>query len=359
MKLGLIVPSNIWFAPFVNIYVRLLQESSVDYDIISWNRDGSESNKGLQFEKRSNSQGLLSKMLSYQQFASFVKKTIRKNHYDKLIVFCPQIAIFISRFLEKHYKGRYIFDYRDLSIEQKWYFKQPFLRVLRNSFANVISSPGFKRCLPKGFDYLLSHNFNIDVVRSALNSSNLAPAVTMDEIKVLTIGGIRDYSSNIEVVKSLANKDNFRIQFVGKGAAAKMIEEYAVENNIKNIEFEGYYPKEKEAGYIKEASFLNIFYPRKISHDTALSNRFYNALIYHKPMLVTTNSTQGDYVEHYQLGLSLDSCEKLDVKIRKYLQAMDYAAFSKRCDNLLEVFLKDYDIWKAKVIEFVKGKHYM
>ena len=29
-----------------------------------------------------------------------------------------------------------------------------------NSVANVISSPGFKRCLPKR-DYLLSHNFDI------------------------------------------------------------------------------------------------------------------------------------------------------------------------------------------------------
>ena len=176
---------------------------------------------------------------------------------------------------------------------------------------------------------------------------------------MLTIGGIRDFSSNIEVVKALANKDNFRIQFVGKGAAAKMIEEYAAENNIKNIEFEGYYPKEKEAGYIREASFLNIFYPRKLSHDTALSNRFYNALIYHKPMLVTTNTTQGDYVELYQLGLSLDSCDNLDFKIKRALETSDYAAFSKRCDNLLEVFLKDYEIWKAKVLEFVKGKHCM
>jgi len=285
-----------------------------------------------------------------------VKKTIRKNHYDKLIVFCPQLAIFISRFLEKHYKGRYIFDYRDLSIEQKWYFKQPFLRVLRNSFANVISSPGFKRCLPKGFDYLLSHNFNIDAVRSALNSSNLAPAVTMDEIKVLTIGGIRDYSSNIEVVKALANKDSFRIQFVGKGAAAKMIEEYAVENNIKNIEFEGYYPKEKEAGYIKEASFLNVFYPRKLSHDTALSNRFYNAMIHRRPMIVTSNTIQGDYVEQYQLGLSLEDCENLDVKMKSYLSTLSIEDFAKRCNRLLESFLEDYDNWENKIKKFVLEK---
>lgn len=352
MKLGLIVPSNIWFAPFVNIYVKLLQKSSIEYDVISWNRDGSESNKDFQFEKTCNSQGMLSKMLGYQQYASFVKKITRKNRYDKLIVFCPQIAIFISRFLEKHYKGKYIFDYRDLSIEQKWFFRRPFLRVLRNSYANVISSPGFKRCLPEGFEYLLSHNFDIDSVRKSLkkNEINITPT---NVINVLTIGGIRDFSSNIEVVKALANKEGIKIQFVGKGTAAKMIEEFATENNIRNIEFEGYYPKEKEAGYIREASFLNIFYPRKLSHDTALSNRFYNALIHRRPMIVTSNTAQGDYVEQYKLGLSLVNCDNLDVKMRSYLDTLNMEDFAKQCDGLLKSFLKDYDNWENKVRTFI------
>ncbi len=353
MKVGLILPCNIWFAPFVNIYRRILENASVDYDIISWNRDGSETNKGLQYEKTDYSRGGLSKLILYVQYASFVKKIVRKNNYDKLIVFCPQSAIFINRFLEKKYKGKYIFDYRDLSIEQKGYFKRPFRRVLRNSFANVISSPGFKKCLPKEFDYLLSHNFNVDAVREALKTD--APeALFNDNINILTIGGIRDYSSNVEVVKALANEENFTLQFVGKGSAAGMIEEYANQQQVKNIEFEGFYPKEKEPHYIRQASFLNIFYPRKISHDTALSNRFYNALIYCKPMIVTANTTQGDYAERYQLGLSLDSCNNLDVKIKEYLEALDYFAFSKRCKNLLTIFLRDYEELEAKVLEFVK-----
>ena len=293
-------------------------------------------------------------LLSYIGFSSFVKKILRRNHYDRLIVFCPQIAIFISRFLAKHYKGRYIFDYRDLSIEQKWYFKYPFLRVLRNSYANAISSPGFKRCLPVGFDYLLSHNFSIDSVRQTLNSDE--PCLQPDNgINVLTIGGIRDYVSNIEVVKALSNKPGFTLQFVGKGDAAGMIQEYVQRHSIRNVEFEGYYPKEKESGYIRHASFLNIFYPRVITHDTALSNRFYNALIHHKPMIVTANTTQGDYVEQYQLGISIESCESLDSKLQTYLSSLNYKEFSQRCNQLLSIFLKDYEVFEEKVKLFVSG----
>ena len=351
MKIGLILPGNIWFCPYVNIYTKILDKEKIQYDLISWNRDGSEC-QGIQFDRRFEVNGILSKLISYIKYASFVKKTIRKHNYDKLIVFGPQVAIFINGFLAKYYSKRYIFDYRDLSIEQKFYFKNAFLKVLHNSYANVISSPGFKRCLPKGFDYLLSHNFNIDLVHQALSSKKV-DNLNFATINVLTIGGIRDYSSNIEVVKALANKKEFLVKFIGKGSAAGLIKDYALQNKIDNIQFEGFYPKEKESEYIKESTFLNIFYPRIISHDTALSNRFYNALIYRKPMVVTADTTQGDYVKQHNLGLSLSDCSNLDIKMREYLSRLDYIAFSERCNALLKHFLSDYDNLEAKIKAFI------
>ena len=351
MKIGLIMPGNIWFCPYVKIYQRILDEEKIEYDLISWNRDGTES-QGIQFNRQFKMKGGLSKLVPYIKYASFIKETIRKQNYDKLIVFGPQVAIFINSFLTKHYSKRYIFDYRDLSIEQKFYFKRAFLKVLRNSFANVISSPGFKQCLPKGFEYLLSHNFNIDLVRQALSSKEVDNS-TSETINVLTIGGIRDYGSNIEVVKALANKKEFLVKFVGKGSASELIKDYAMQNKIDNIQFEGYYPKEKESEYIRKSTFLNIFYPRIISHDTALSNRFYNALIYRKPMVVTADTTQGNYVKQHQLGLSLENCNNLDLKMKEYLVDFDNVAFSERCNTLLKHFLMDYNSLEAKVREFV------
>lgn len=351
MKIGLIIPANIWFCPFVNIYTKILDKEKVDYDLISWNKQGDE-NQGIQFNKQYKIKGKLTKLIPYFEFASFVKKTVRRNKYDKLIIFTPQVGIFLCNFLKKYYKGRYIFDYRDLSIEQNFLLKLPFKKVLRNSFANVISSPGFKKCLPTNFEYLLSHNFDIDDVRRTLTDEHDIPLDT-ECINVLTIGGIRDYSSNIEVVKALANKENFVLHFVGKGTAAGKIEFYAKENGVKNIEFEGFYPKEKESGYIKQATFLNIFYPRIITHDTALSNRFYNALIYRRPMIVTTDTTQGDYVEQNQLGLSLCNCDNLDKNIKDYLNSFDYNSFKDKCNELLRGFLQDYNLWECRIKEFI------
>lgn len=342
MKVGLILPGNIWFSPYVKIYTKMLDEMKVSYDLISWNRDGKDQKIGYQYESKAKLKGRLSKILPYLGYAKYIKKIVKTNQYDRLIVFGPQIAIFLSRFLSKRYKGKFLFDYRDLSIEQKSFLKRPFKNVLVNSYANVISSPGFKRCLPEDVHYLLSHNFDIDLVKRAL-AGEIESKDAAANISVLTIGGIRDYSSNIDVVKALANKEGFQLHFVGKGGAAQRIQEYVEENKIQNVDFEGFYPKEKEAQYIQDATFLNIFYPKIISHETALSNRFYNSLIYKKPMIVTSNSIQGDYVEKYQLGLSLDDCTDLDVKIKSFLNSFDKVSFEARCDELLSMFLKDYD----------------
>lgn len=352
MKVGLILPGNIWFSPYVHIYTHVLEEKSIPYDIISWNRDGRDPIVGVQYQGNNELSGRFSKILPYFRYSNFIKKVVLAQKYDRLVVFGPQLAIFLSRFLKRYYKNKYIFDYRDLSIEQYKLLHIPFKRVLKYSVANFISSPGFKRCLPKGYKYYLSHNFNIEAVHSALNQTAQLND-SQKPICVLTIGGIRDYDANIEVVNALSNKDDFHLSFVGKGYAAPLIEQFANREGVQNIDFVGYYQKEEEASYIRNSTFLNIYYPKIISHETALSNRFYNALIYKKPMLVTSNSTQGDYVEKHQLGLAVNDCSKLDGKMRSWLQQTNQKAFAERCNALLREFVNDYQLFEEAIQRFV------
>ena len=245
-------------------------------------------------------------------------------------------------------------DYRDLSIEQKKGFKQLFSVMLKFSCANVISSPGFKRCLPKR-DYYLSHNFNERVARSVIG--NVSPEMlfnTANGIDVLTIGAIRDFSSNIEVTKDIANKEGYTLRFIGKGqGTVERIQTYCDRVNARNISFVGFYDKSEEAEYVKASTFMNIFYPRAITHDTALSNRFYNSLIYRKPMLVTKNTTQGDYAEKYQVGVAVENCNNLTADLEMFLQN-DYYLYAKRCDELLIEFLNDQNEFVEAVKQFVK-----
>lgn len=352
MKVALILPGSIWYAPYVRIYTKILDESKIDYSIISWNREGDDKPEGFQYNVPcANGHGSAG-WKAYRGYIRFIKKTIKEQYFEKLIVFGPQMTCLLSTYLLLHFRGRYMIDYRDLSIEQKPGLKQLFSVMLKFSRVNVISSPGFRRCLPKR-DYYLSHNFDVDAVKAAINETIGESFVNDKPIEVLTIGAIRDFSSNIEVVKALANKNNVRVNFVGKGETSDMIATYCKEEKIANVTFTGFYQKKEEAGYVKNATFMNIFYPRVITHDTALSNRFYNSLIYKKPMIVTSNTTQGDYVKKNRLGVALSDCSNLFKEISNFIKIEDYNEYCTRCNNLLNYFLKDQEEFETAVRAFV------
>lgn len=346
------MPGSIWYAPYVRIYTRILDANDVKYAIISWNREGDDPPEGFQYNERCENKHGSAGFSAYRGYIKFIKKTIKEQDFNRIVVFGPQMTCLLSSFLLRKFRKRFMIDYRDLSIEQKIGFKQLFALMLKYSRINVISSPGFKRCLPKR-DYYLSHNFNANTVReSLLNSSRESSFNTQNGVDVLTIGAIRDYSSNIEVEKALANQEGFSLRFVGRGQkAVEQLKSYCNEVNAKNVYFVDSYDKPEEAGYVKSTTFMNIFYPRIITHDTALSNRFYNSLIYRRPMIVTKDTCQGDYAEKYNIGLAINDCDNLTTDLKNFLK-QDFIAYSKRCDALLLEFLKDQEELEQAILNF-------
>lgn len=349
-RIALVVPNNLWVCPYISNYSRILDKEGAEYEIISWNRAGKEE-KGIQYNKQETTRSLIGVLWSYLKFAGFVKKTLVAGQYERVVVFSPQLAIFMVNFLKKHYRGRYILDYRDLSIEQKPLLGYLFKSALRNSYANVVSSPGFLQYLPKAFEYVVSHNFNLDRV-SSVSVGNMNQ-VTGGCVKVLTIGAIRE-DRNIEVIDALGNVDGFELQFVGKGIAAKSLEEYARNKGYKNVSFTGYYEKKEEPRIIEGCALINIVYPLIPSHISALSNRFYNSLIFKRPMVVTKNTIQGDYAEKYGVGLVVDTCDHLGDKILAYLAHLDYTDYCERCERLLDAFVEENHHFENVISGFVR-----
>ena len=343
MNVGLILPGSLWYAPYMRIYTRLLDGLGIHYGIISWNREGDDHAEGFQYQVACPQGHGSASFSSYRGYISFIRRTIREQGFDRLIVFGPQMTCLLSPLLLSRFRHRYIIDYRDLSIEQRPGFRQLFALMLRFSCANVVSSPGFLPHLPKA-EYILSHN---------LQQTHPRPLpVEEGEYKVLTIGAIRDLEANMEVVKALANREGFTMQFVGKGHAAPIIENYCKEHDIRNVSFTGFYEKKQEAAYVEQCTVMNIFYPRVITHDTALSNRFYLSLQHHKPMIVTRGTTQGNYAERYGVGVAVDDCHDLAERLCDFLN-QDRSAYEQRCDDLLATFMEDQKRFEAAVAEFV------
>lgn len=348
-KVALLIPANLYFCPYVSIYTNILKEVGIEYDMLVWDKENRGDDADYVFKEISNSkESMLIKLIKYLSYSKFLKKVISEKKYDRLIVFGPQIGIFLQSFLRKKYNRTFILDYRDLSIDQ--IFKRRFEKLLSISSLNVISSPGFQNYLPQKFEYILSHNFDINIIKKMINSSIVYQAIP-EKINVLTIGAIRDFKENVDIIDALANNDRFRLLFVGKGPESERISNYIINNDINNAKSVDFYKKEEEQGYINAAHFINIYYPRKPSHDSAISNRFYNSLIYGKPMIATSNTTQGNLVKEFNLGLAIDNTIDLDKKIINCLENTNFTEYNNARRKLMKFFIEDYQIFKQKLIE--------
>ena len=354
MKAAIIILGNSWVCPYVNTYKRAFDKLGYAYDVILWDRDGSDvaapiryCSKGLNLAKP------WAKAAAYVGYSRFIKKMVLKNGYDRLVVSGPHLAILLSSFLRKRYKGRYIIDYRDISIEQKPLLAGVYSKTLASSFCNVISSPGFKEYLPQEYNYLISHNFDFERAVAALECG--APLHKGSSVlNVLTIGSIRNFSSNVKILESLGNNAHYHMAFVGRGDASESLKEHALSRGIVNVEFAGFYKKEDEASIVEKCDFINIFFPDDVEHSTIMSNRFYLALIHKKPVIVTAGSTQAALVEEYGIGVVVDDCVNIDVEIKNFLSKFNYAAFCDKCNELLSIFVEEHRLLECAIASFVQ-----
>lgn len=361
MKLGLLLGANLYFCPYVKIYTQILDSANVEYDIIAWNRINVGEQGAIFYERPFpySTGNRFSWLVNHLRYSSFISKQIKNQKYDKLIVFGPHVGLFILKLLVYRYKKKFCFDYRDIFIEQK--VPVLFKCLLNNSAFNVISSNGFRVCLPKNFDYVLCHNFNFNNLDKTLSTlySGSESLFRSRQITITTIGQIRDFEQNHEIMNAFCNNPKFIIKFIGKpGVVGAQLKRKAELSNQKNVLFHGFYEKSEEIDLLSDADFINIYYPKIVTHSTAISNRFYNALMLRKPMIVTKNSTQGDLVEKYKLGLAIDDCVNLESQILDFVERFDYSLFEHNCILLLNEMLADYEKFKIELINFVNSENY-
>ena len=239
-------------------------------------------------------------------------------------------------------------------MEQFPLFKNSFKKRLATAQLTLFHRPVSSSIFQKA-DYVISHNFNIEKVKTAINS-NKEYSLPKKPINILTIGQIRDYEANIEIADSLKDDNRFQLSFVGGGEVQERISIHAIHNDITNISFSGRYNKSNELNLIKDTSFINIFMPAIKTHNTLMSNRFYNALLMKKPLIATEGNIQGDLVKEHNLGIVISNGENLGEKLINFLDTLNMPEFSERCNNLLKQYAKEYDYFENKLIQFISEK---
>lgn len=348
MKIALVCPSNMLFMPYVGNYTKVLDDCEISYDIVNWDRFGTEdANNPLKF--RDKKTGHQRGFVDYLKYRTFVLKILKNNDYDKIIIFGIQLSFFLKPYLLKKKKNNYILDIRDHNHILKVFDIQ---KVVEGSAYTVLSSPGFKKWLPSSDKYVISHNTTIDTVDELKDCSS--DLLQKDKLKIAFIGALSDYKVNIDFIDSVKDCDKVELVYHGEGLFNKDIEKYIVKNKISNVALTGRYTNEQENDLYADSDLIHALrYNDDINCRTLLPNRLYHATYHGKPLIVAEDSYLAELTHSYGLGLVVDSFTDLEKKVIQYLTDFNIEEYKVKRTVFFQKVVEDNHLFRNSINKFI------
>lgn len=314
--IGIIVPGNKKYTPYIQNYIDVLNEKHCDYRVLSWNKTGlQEDGIDLSFNYTVKDSDRKRMLWGYIRFIAVCKKYIKSNEIDKLIILTVAPAFFFGLLYLMHFKGEYILDIRDDS---------PFVRRFPGYFKKicalartvVVSSDEFTPWT--GRETVLSHNADLEQLRFHKNDTITDNFKT--PTRIVFAGVMIEGPCNVGVLKAFQNDIRFEHIFIGRDSSGKqLIQDYVASSGMTNVTFEGAYKKDEIIDIYRErADLINIFRAKTTVNRNALPNKLYEAVLAGKPIVVFEHNVAiAEYAKTYNLGIVIP--DNLDVGLNDFV----------------------------------------
>jgi len=353
---ALVFCGDLKYCPYIKRYIERLDLANEEYRVFFWNRGG------YQFELPDNfvyynvksdlRKAKIQKMLDLVGFRDWAIKKLKSCDPRKIIALSTLTGVILGKWLYSR-KGSYIFDIRDYSYEHIGPFYSIEKKLIENSAFTAISSKGFKRFLPE-HDYVIAHNFNRNDIREGAKFKK-----TKGVIHFVWIGVVRYFEYQKQYLDALKNDRRFEIVFHGDGPELDLYKEYCYVNGFNNIVFTGAYDNANKASLLQDAQILNNCYGyikgagNKLKY--AVSNRFYDGMIYRIPQLVEPEGYKSDWARQSGIGINLGLDENFADRLYDYYETIDEERFNLSCDNTLKDVLLEDDEYISRIDDFIKS----
>ena len=347
---------------YITAYENTLKKWNKPYDVVLWDRF---SNSDL--EKHDNEYILhrictlggskIKKIPAFLYFRKQLKCIISDNCYDKIIVLNTMPGILLSDVLLTKYRGKYILDIRDYTYEKYFFYKKRVKRLIQESFFTAISSEGFKSFLGESKKLIINHNIsNIgEGMDESIDEINSKKGCYKQRYTIGFLGVIRYEKENIKLINSFKDSDRFHFFYAGKMYPDCTIKEYCRIHGLKNVEFAPEFSNEDKPWLYKDIDIINAIYGNKMLEvKTALPNKLYDAVVFKKPILVSSGTYLSDVVEKYGLGISVDvDKDSVKEKLLKYLNDYDHKQFYLNAERFLRIVMAEQNEYIKKIETFV------
>ena len=251
--------------------------------------------------------------------------------------------------MQKGVYKRYIFDIRDYSYEHIAIFRKIEKKIIKNSYFTAISSKGFKAFLPE-HEYIIAHNFNRnEMIETPKLKKHGLP------LKLVWNGTVRFFDFQKQYLDALKNDDRFQLVYHGSGTDLEKYKKYCLDNEIHNVVFTGAYDNKDKYKLLKDAAILNNCYGGRDGNQLkyAISNRFYDGLLYHIPQLVETDGYKAEVTAKWGVGVSLNAESTFADELFDYYENIVEDEFDIACTQAMNDVVKEDDIYIKKIDEFI------
>lgn len=352
--IGIVYINDIGICPYLTKYTDSIENRGMDYEVIMWDRDPPKGRTYLQqnykvfhWFSREDKHPIF-KLKDFFAFKRYLNKLIKEQKYEKLIILTSLTGVILFGTLIKKYNQAYIFDYRDASYEFLPFYKKMIGKLVDASFFTCISSKGFLDILPPTEKYVIAHNFQY----ADLGKKEAFCQKTRNRaINVNYVGLLRE-NYLIKMIDVFANDKRFILNFHGGGELLDKAKTYAT--GLDNITFTGEYRGAEKIQFIKQADLICYNYPSSFINDKALANKYYDAMIFKKPLLGNIKTYSGQLILQNGLGLSLDLDDPLYTqKVYDYYLDFDCEFFNENAEKALAEVLTEDNLYLEKIEAFL------
>lgn len=358
MKILLIGFAKMKYMPYMHFYLDILDRKNNDISLYYWNRDDAEDiNLSSDINTYSFDQplddevGKIYKIIPFLKYRSSVLKFLKTHSFDRIIVLHSLPGVLIKSYLCKHYRNRFILDYRDSTYEQVNWFQKQIFQLVHNSYSTFISSPAFMKFMPEdASNVYISHNLLLDSLK--YRNPNRNPSMP---IKISFWGLIRHLEINMKLIKKVESDSHFELHYYGRELeTAVQLKDYVKTNSLENIFFHGEYLPNERYSFAANTTLIHNLYDSSDSNmQLAMSNKFYDGIIFYLPQLCTKGSYMGQRVTKAGIGLECNlEDENFITEIIDYYNSLDWNAFVENCDRELDLVLNEYKASRNTIRNF-------
>jgi glycosyltransferase involved in cell wall biosynthesis len=358
MKIGIICFWDRHATPYLAKYEQVLRNNDIDFEVIFWNRSG----KGA-VAKRENELdinlisplGNFRKMLTFLIWRRKIIKILKDKKYDYLIVLSTYPAVLLSRYLFKQYKGKFIFDIRDYSLESFLPFKWVVMKLINSSSFSTISSKGFMRWLNPSEKIIINHNITyIDIGYNRVSFFQ-----NKNKVNITFVGNVRLDTQTRFMLFNMRYSNKYSFGFVGRMLAECDLDEFCVKENITNVFKKGPFVENDKPEIYKHVDVINAVYANeevnlRLADSTPLPNRVYDAAIFKCPIVASRGTFLAELITEYNIGFAVNGFDtSIENEFNKYINEFNEETFVNGCNRFLADVMKEENYFRQSLINTV------